>query len=64
MSRTRKLLSLIIGLLLIGCGSAILGNWLFLGGGLPRLWGFGAAVMITVGVIILWEDISEWWAAR
>ena len=61
MSRTRKVLSLIIALLLIGCGSAIFGNWLFLGGGLPKMWGFGAAVMIAVGAVILWEDISAWW---
>lgn len=64
MSRTRKVFSLIIALLLIGCGAAILGNWLFLGGGLPKLWGFGAAVMITAGVAILWDDISTWRAKR
>ena len=64
MSRTRKIFSFIIALLLIGVGSAVLGNWLFLSGRLPKYAGYGSGMLIVVGVIILWEDISEWWAGR
>jgi hypothetical protein len=63
-STFRKVLSLGIAFMLITAGAVILGNWLLLGGGLPKYAGWTAGIMIGVGLMIAYEDIVEWRKSR